>query len=436
MLYYIRVAILFSSLFYALETRADQDQEDAKKAIEIFTKLLSIKEAKPEQIAVVYCERGKAYVELLELEKALQDFDQVIKADSKNSCGFEMTGFVMQFIDRHQSAITYFQKAAALNPQEHRHYLNIGNNFQALGIYDEAITYYDKAIALKPDYALAYFNRGMTYLKQKKTREALKDLTKATNIKPDYAAAWDQRAHTLSRLGRIDDAVKDGAEAIRLDPKNSQYWSNHGVILIKARQLPSALEAFDKSIAYQDDHWPVAIAYYNRAQALMFAGQYIKAEQDARHLMELDDKERTYHRLLGDVFFAQGKWKEAVGEYQEIIHHNKGDLGWEYFHLEAAQLLGHLDLDKKIDPPEKPDPDDFYMWAYQRLAGKSSKEWGGKILKDPNESDNPERQSEAAFYMTHALIEKILGRSIEATPWITKTEAANSHVPIYWGWKP
>jgi tetratricopeptide (TPR) repeat protein len=60
----------------------------------------------------------------------------------------------------YNQAITYFDKALAINPNDTDALNNKGLALAQLGKYNEAISYYDKALEIKPNYATAPNNKG------------------------------------------------------------------------------------------------------------------------------------------------------------------------------------------------------------------------------------------------------------------------------------
>ncbi|MDD2923302.1 MAG: tetratricopeptide repeat protein, partial [Anaerolineales bacterium] len=88
-------------------------------------------------------QRGYAYIELGEYDKAIADYTEVIRIDPK-------------------AAYAYSQRAVA---------------YRDLGEYDKSVANYTEAIRLDPEYAYAYSGRGFAYYKLGEDEKAIADYT-------------------------------------------------------------------------------------------------------------------------------------------------------------------------------------------------------------------------------------------------------------------
>ena len=62
-----------------------------------------------------------------------------------------------------EKAVQEYEKAIAGNPNLAAAYYNLGNSYNAKGMFDEAIAQYEKALAINPDVAEAHNNLGNAY---------------------------------------------------------------------------------------------------------------------------------------------------------------------------------------------------------------------------------------------------------------------------------
>ena len=102
------------------------------------------------RFAPAFINRGLAYMALNEPTKAVHDFNQAIRLDSKN-------------------AATYFKRGVA---------------YSQMGQYQDAADSYTQAIRLDPKYAEAYFNRSLANRSLGDTSQAEKDRAAAVKINP------------------------------------------------------------------------------------------------------------------------------------------------------------------------------------------------------------------------------------------------------------
>ena len=122
--------------------------------------------------ATAYNNRGDAYTEKGDYDRAVQDFDQSIKLNPTNAKPFNNSG------------VAYLKK----------------------GEYDLAIKNLDEAIRLNPNYAKAFVNRAETYQKKTEYDRATRDYDEAIRLEPNLKAAWNGRCWTRAILGETGGA--------------------------------------------------------------------------------------------------------------------------------------------------------------------------------------------------------------------------------------
>lgn len=89
-----------------------------------------------------------------------------------------------------RAAITYFQKAIALDPNRSGAYFEQGISYGQLGDYDKALSLVDKAIEMEPQNGLYIYGRGRVYLLAGKQDRAMEDFKKAAELDDEDAQAY------------------------------------------------------------------------------------------------------------------------------------------------------------------------------------------------------------------------------------------------------
>jgi len=113
--------------------------------------------------ANAYSNRGFAYDDKGEYDKAIADYTQAIKINPKNAIAYTNRGAVYYSKGALDRAIADFDEAIKLNPNDALAYANRGIAYDNKGEVDRAIADFDKAIALDPNDGEAYKNRGAAY---------------------------------------------------------------------------------------------------------------------------------------------------------------------------------------------------------------------------------------------------------------------------------
>jgi len=163
------LVFVFALMLLATVARADRYSDcdqfaDPDRRIRGCTQVIERGKRESREIrSFAYTNRGNAYDDKGEVDRAIADYDEAIK----------------------------------LNPNYAFPYNNRGLAYEKKGEVDRAIADYDKAIALDPNYAPAYNNRGFAYDSKGDKEQAIADFRKALEINPS-----DQKAkNNLKRLG-------------------------------------------------------------------------------------------------------------------------------------------------------------------------------------------------------------------------------------------
>jgi tetratricopeptide (TPR) repeat protein len=88
---------------------------------------------------------------------------------------------------RYYEAISYYDKALAINPNAKDILHNKGVVLITLGKYGEAIIVFDKILSLDPKNVAGLYNKGIALDKLGKHIEAKQYQDKALHINPDYS---------------------------------------------------------------------------------------------------------------------------------------------------------------------------------------------------------------------------------------------------------
>ena len=163
------------------------------------------------------------------------------------------------------TAVTELQaaeKAAPENdPNLHVVLAKLGDAYETAGNYAEAVTAYQKAIALKPENAGYYNNFGNNLARAGKTQEAMAAYEKSATLDPvNAASAWRNAGIVLFNANLMKEAIQPLKKSIEIDPKSPQAWYLLGASLVNTMGFkqeggkiipilePGTVEAYEKCI--------------------------------------------------------------------------------------------------------------------------------------------------------------------------------------------
>jgi DNA-binding winged helix-turn-helix (wHTH) protein/tetratricopeptide (TPR) repeat protein len=217
-----------------------------------------------------------------------------------------------------------------------------------------AIKHFEQAISIVPDYALAYAGLADAY--QKLSNIYLSPLealpkSKAFALKAVELDDTLPEAHTaLGVVKQFYDHDWSGAEkefqrAIELNPNDSLAHRKYGVYLTLLRRYEEGLT--ESRIAYDLD--PLSFQIYVNLALLLFLTQRTdEAVKLVRQTLEMDPTYPPAHLMLGSILRQQGKYTEALAEFQDLrrlAKHSDVSLGMSGHTL---ALMGDKEGAKKI----------------------------------------------------------------------------------------
>jgi tetratricopeptide (TPR) repeat protein len=178
-----RIILIFFSTLVFLACSNEQseigDREFRKgnyeQAIKAYTDHLRLN---PNDLTTLY-NRGRAYQELEKDEKALEDFQNVIKQDPTNvNALLSVANDYFSRLRDYENAIFYADKVLKQNPNASAFTLK-GKALQKIGMLDEAMAAYNDALSTNDAYADAYLSRGSLFIYLNREQRACSDFQRA-----------------------------------------------------------------------------------------------------------------------------------------------------------------------------------------------------------------------------------------------------------------
>ncbi len=157
---------------YIYKGLALNGQNKYKEAINCFDKSIELDSLDLD----TYIDRGKTYLRLDSVDKALADFNIVIVKDPVSNAAvasYYYIGRIKMDDGFYKEAITQFDQFLKLKPTEAEVYFLRGAAKSNLFDIDGSISDFDLAIKFKPDYMEAYANRGTQKINKIPTAERI-----------------------------------------------------------------------------------------------------------------------------------------------------------------------------------------------------------------------------------------------------------------------
>jgi tetratricopeptide (TPR) repeat protein len=222
--------------------------------------------------------------------------------------------------------------------------------------FAEAEVEWLRVIALDPRSAPAFYNLGLVYYLEYKYPEAEAKLRRALEYDPSFANARVLLGASLVRQARIKEAIPELERTLksRLDPaaERTARLALYDALFIRG-DYGRAVEVLK----------PLAAKYPNDTDLLYDLGEaYLQlAAESLERIAEIDPLSYRAHQLLAESLGKQGRYQEAIREYQDAlqkkpdlpgVHYEIGLLYRVYENNPAGdeQALHEFEAELKINP--------------------------------------------------------------------------------------
>lgn len=321
------------------------DAEQYQKAKTILKGLISSKPAEGENYFLL----GNVYLKQDYADSAKATFNKGIAADAGNELNYVGLGSVELDAGNASAAQAHFDKAtASLKKKDYLPYVYVGRAYidAPKPDYEKAITFLEKAKAVNPKDAKIYLALGDAYLGQKKNSEAYSA----------YRTAFE-----------LDNTLLRAKIALGLINKGSQAWKEsidefNNVLTINPNYAPAYRELAETSYQWaktDPKEWDAkikqALDYYKKyidltdrsvesrmryADFLILAKDYKTLQQEAEAMAKLDKANPRIYRYLGYAAYENGNYPaslEAIKNFMSKVD-SKRLIGLDYLYLGQAQL--------------------------------------------------------------------------------------------------
>ncbi|MEW5721828.1 MAG: tetratricopeptide repeat protein [Thermodesulfobacteriota bacterium] len=224
------------------------------------------------------------------------------------------------------------------------------------GEYDKAIKLADLIIEIKPGSPGAYLLRGEGYEGLKRDDEALASYEAAHKFAPIYMRVLKKLTDFFLRRDRLEEALVYLEKADKLSPFNPERKINLGRLYLETGRMAKVKKVFDEAVKLNP-------ALVDQAAETCLEKRPDLAEYYYRASLAIKQDITTINQL-GIALRNQGKWAEAIKEYELALRISPSDEGL-YFNLGRAYAEGGqiqaavrsfkkaLDLNPRLKPARK-----------------------------------------------------------------------------------
>ncbi len=221
----------------------------------------------------------QAYEELGDYDSAVEIYEKLIQIMPNIPEFHSNLANILYIKGDADGAVSHFQTAVTLNPN--KQWTSVIN--QTLGyVFQEnksdlnaAISSYQSAYLLTPEDIDIYINLGSAFYDKEDYNNALAVYRNALDLEPENAKIHCNLGFLYWGKGDIDEAIKEYELAILYDDAYDIAYNNLGVIYLDdLGRVQKAMELFKKSVECNPNY---ALAHFNLARCIAITGDKIEA---------------------------------------------------------------------------------------------------------------------------------------------------------------
>ena len=145
------------------------------------------------------------------------------------------------------AGVTLFPVYGQQIPKAQEHYER-GLELAKQEKFHDASEQFTQAIAINPEFNDAYYQLGLSALGDNRPQDAIHAFMQLSQLQPTNSKPVLAAAQLYYGLGFMDDALALSVRALLIEPKNPSIYFNIGLIYLKQKHPPQAVDALDHAI--------------------------------------------------------------------------------------------------------------------------------------------------------------------------------------------
>jgi tetratricopeptide (TPR) repeat protein/4-amino-4-deoxy-L-arabinose transferase-like glycosyltransferase len=217
------------------------------KAIEEFNQLIKDQPANASAREAL----GRALLDKQQYTEALESLQKAIQLRPDSATARFYAGYAAMGLKHYPDAITHYRAALDIVPRTIRYQLSLATAYELHDDYDHALAVYDEVLAANPDEIVALNNAAYIYTKTKHNLDrAIKYTQRAAELQPDNPVILDTLGCAQLANNQSTEAIATLQRAIRIAPTRGIAYYHLGKALLLANRRNEALTAFRSALIY------------------------------------------------------------------------------------------------------------------------------------------------------------------------------------------
>jgi len=194
-----------------------------------------------------YRNRGNFHRDNGNYEKAMLDYQALVKIDSTNGPVYNSMGKVFFEQQNWDQALFYYNKATKFSPEKGEFWVNRAATKASMGNMQAALEDVNVGIEREPTHVNGYQTRFLIQQYLNNYEASLADLDKLIEFKPKDSGPRYEKGRAYLILGRPTEAITYLTQAINLDPNQGLYYRERGRAYLNTGNKQGAAVDFNKA---------------------------------------------------------------------------------------------------------------------------------------------------------------------------------------------
>jgi tetratricopeptide (TPR) repeat protein len=359
--------------------------------------------------------RGRFYLHAKRWDLALSCYLRITELFPEHRMAHHRAGFCLERLGRYPEALTEYEKALQIEPDDGGVQANMSLTFEHLGNLQAAAEFLERALRnssslKKPAKAAPWrYRLGNVYLNLGDNQRAAKNFRLSAEADPkDYA--YVNLAVALWRAGDKDASLETYRKAVKLFPNSSASQYGLGWALLNLDHNEEAAACLQTaSVLKRDD----PDAYYNLGLTLANLGKPEEALEAYRQAAKLrpDDPDTLY--CIGLALEALKDFAGSIAAYREAVRLKPDHVsGWYNMGVMCSELGKADDEIEAYKRALQHDEKDVAAWGNLAIT-YSDKKMYQEALQAYRKVCELQPENELAFYLAGCSL-VYMGRHAEA----------------------
>jgi tetratricopeptide (TPR) repeat protein len=242
-------------------------------------------------------------------------FNEVLSQYPQHADALHYLGVLAHQSGRDALALELIGKSLALSPDNAVFHENAANVHLQREDLQQAVTCYQRALELNPQNLHCWVRLGGVLGKLELHKQAEHCYANALNLNRDDDEIWASLAHCLRRQDRLDEAVSIYLERLKHNSSNTRLLTEAGSALLQRGDVVQSMSAFKEAVRLDPN---LAEAHYGLGATCAEEGDFSAAERHYREALRLDPASTLPYPTLAAITRFKGQ-EPLISEMEDRL---------------------------------------------------------------------------------------------------------------------